>query len=51
MSEENKAEANPAVVRMTVEIKRAKTGQVDTYELVGVEEPAKPDEQQSKESE
>ena len=45
LSEENKVEAQPAVVRMTVEIKRANTGKVETYELVGTEEPAKPDEQ------
>jgi len=38
--------AQPAVLRMTVEIKRAVTGKVETYELIGtaVEQDEQPQE-------
>jgi hypothetical protein len=32
-------DAQPAVLRMTIEVKRAATGVVETYELVGTPEP------------
>jgi hypothetical protein len=35
----NGPEAQPAVLRMTVEITRAATGKVETYELVGTPVP------------
>jgi hypothetical protein len=43
MNEPNKAESKPAIVQMTVSVTRAKTGKVETYELVGTAIPETPE--------
>ena len=35
MQDENQAEAAPAVLTMTIEVKRKDTGIVETYQLIG----------------
>lgn len=43
----NEVKAEPAALRMTVEIVRAKTGKVETYELTGTPVVEQPEEKEA----
>lgn len=43
MSDENKLEATPAVLSMTIQVTRKTTGKVETYEVVGTPLPLTPE--------